>query len=82
MTHALHRLGSLYFNGSDIKGCEPVVVTTGSHEVRDRIKSRFCVGPIVRREFWDKERCNMHQHQGPCKCPKGHRTVAGGLQSV
>lgn len=60
------RLGSLYFSDSNIPGCEPAIATIDSQEISDRIRSRFCIGPIVRREFWEKERSDMRQHQGPC----------------
>jgi hypothetical protein len=66
MTYISDRLGSLYFRDSGVTGCEPAIVTAGPKEVIDRIESQFCVGPITRREFWDKERCGLNYH-GPCK---------------
>ncbi|KAF2454103.1 kinase-like domain-containing protein [Lineolata rhizophorae] len=48
-----------------IPGCEPGTTTVDSREVSDCIKSRFCIGPIVRREFWEKERRDMYEHHGP-----------------
>ncbi|KZF25507.1 kinase-like protein [Xylona heveae TC161] len=65
---SFNKIGSLYFNDSEIPGCEPAATTTGgSREVNNCITSRFCIGPIVRREFWEKERSDMHQYHGPWK---------------
>ncbi|RMD39186.1 hypothetical protein DV735_g5946, partial [Chaetothyriales sp. CBS 134920] len=60
-----NRIGALYFNGCGISGCKPLVATVDSEQVNDRIQPRFCIGPIVRREFWEKERSTMHQYHGP-----------------
>ncbi|KAF1951434.1 hypothetical protein CC80DRAFT_519375 [Byssothecium circinans] len=64
---SFHRLGSLYFHDSNIPGCEPAVATADSQNISDQIRSKFSIGPIVRREFWGKERSSMHQHHGPWK---------------
>jgi hypothetical protein len=61
-----NRLGSLYFTESGIPRCEPAIITDGPPEVSDHIRSRFCIGPTVQREFWEKERSQMHEYQGPC----------------
>ncbi|RMZ81401.1 hypothetical protein DV738_g2281, partial [Chaetothyriales sp. CBS 135597] len=60
-----NRIGALYFNGCGISGCKPLVATVDSQQVNERVQSRFCIGPIVRREFWEKERSKMHQYHGP-----------------
>jgi hypothetical protein len=67
LTLITHRVGSLYFKDSGISGCQPAEIESGPENVKDTIRSRFCIGPIVRREFWEKERSHMHQYQGPCK---------------
>ncbi|KAJ4376327.1 Phosphotransferase enzyme [Neocucurbitaria cava] len=61
---AFDKLGSLYFKDSGIEGCEPVIVTDGPQDVIRHIESRFCIGPITRREFWEKQRSDMQYH-GP-----------------
>jgi hypothetical protein len=61
-----NRIGSLYFKDSGVSGCVAAKATAGSREMEDDIESRFSVGPIVRREFWLKERSDMHQYHGPC----------------
>ncbi|KXT03389.1 hypothetical protein AC578_3947 [Pseudocercospora eumusae] len=53
------RIGSLYFSDSGISGCKPTtsdIINADSH--------RFSIGPIVRSEFWEKERAVMG-HKGP-----------------
>ncbi|KAH7382206.1 kinase-like domain-containing protein [Pyrenochaeta sp. MPI-SDFR-AT-0127] len=59
-----NKLGSLYFQDSNITGCEPAVVTSGPQDLMNQIESRYCIGPITRREFWEKERSNM-PYRGP-----------------
>lgn len=59
------RIGSLYFKDSGIPGCETIAATEMPTETADSITSRFAIGPMVRREFWEKERANMHTHHGP-----------------
>ena len=61
------RIGSLYLNNSGVAGCSPAVVTNTSQDTVDLVKSRYSVGPITRREFWEKERSTMQQHHGPCE---------------
>ncbi|KAF2838746.1 hypothetical protein M501DRAFT_1011512 [Patellaria atrata CBS 101060] len=39
--------------------------TATSPELEEIIESRFSIGPIVRREFWAKERSDMSQYHGP-----------------
>ncbi len=68
LTH-INRLGSLYFQDSDIAGCEPAIVTDGPQDLIGRIESRYCIGPITRKEFWEKQRSAMDYH-GPCECFK------------
>jgi hypothetical protein len=62
----LDRIGSLYFKSSRIPGYEATTATEVPQEVRDALNSRFCIGPVAKREFWEKERRNMHRHHGPC----------------
>jgi hypothetical protein len=59
------RLGSLYFKDSDIPGCEPAIITSGPQDIVGHIESTYCIGPITRREFWEKQRSDMQYH-GPC----------------
>ncbi|KAF1845084.1 uncharacterized protein K460DRAFT_354938 [Cucurbitaria berberidis CBS 394.84] len=61
---SFEKLGSLYFQDSGVAGCEPAIVTTGPEDTISHIESRYCIGPITRREFWDKQRSNMQYH-GP-----------------
>ncbi|KAF2281620.1 uncharacterized protein EI97DRAFT_438940 [Westerdykella ornata] len=58
------KIGSLYYADSGISKCEPAIAT-GPQEMADALKSRFCIGPTVQPEFWEKERRHMHQYQGP-----------------
>ncbi len=64
---SFRRIGSLYFNDCGIVGSMPAEAATDSKDISERIQSRFCIGPIVRREFWEKERSNMSQYHGPCR---------------
>ncbi|KAH5433184.1 hypothetical protein HBI32_055360 [Parastagonospora nodorum] len=57
-------IGSLYFKDSGIEGCESAVVTTSPQDVAEHIKSKYSIGPITRREFWEKQRSEMQYH-GP-----------------
>ncbi|KAI8933313.1 hypothetical protein NX059_009938 [Plenodomus lindquistii] len=61
---SLEKLGSLYFKNSSIAGCEPAIVTSGPQDVVSHIESNYCIGPITRREFWEKQRSDMQYH-GP-----------------
>jgi hypothetical protein len=56
----------MYFKDSGIAGCESAIVIDGPRHDADRIESRYCIGPITRREAWDKERREL-PHHGPCK---------------
>ncbi|KAH8717009.1 kinase-like domain-containing protein [Phaeosphaeriaceae sp. PMI808] len=58
------RLLSISFQ-NNLPRCEPAVLTTGSREVTNFVQSRFCIGPIVKKEFWVKERSKLHKHHGP-----------------
>ncbi|KAF2010202.1 phosphotransferase enzyme family protein [Aaosphaeria arxii CBS 175.79] len=62
---SFQQIGSLYFKDSNVPGCMPAAPTAGSQKIVDQISSRFCLGPIARREFWENERAHMSQHQGP-----------------
>jgi hypothetical protein len=62
----LNSIGWLYFKNSGFSGCGNAKATAASRELEDNIESRFAIGPIVRREFWAKERSDMHQYHGPC----------------
>jgi hypothetical protein len=57
----------LYFKNSGISGCEPAIVTSGPQDVVGHIETTYCIGPITRREFWEKQRSDM-AHHGPCTC--------------
>ncbi|KAI4947449.1 hypothetical protein J4E91_006803 [Alternaria rosae] len=61
---SFEKLGSLYFKDSGIAGCEPAIVTSGPQDVVGHIESTYCIGPITRREFWEKQRSEMQCH-GP-----------------
>ncbi|KAH7110055.1 kinase-like domain-containing protein [Dendryphion nanum] len=61
---SFEKLGSLYFKDSGIAGCEPAIVTTGPQDIVGHIESTYCIGPITRREFWEKQRSDMQYH-GP-----------------
>ncbi|EMD61142.1 hypothetical protein COCSADRAFT_345271 [Bipolaris sorokiniana ND90Pr] len=50
--------------GNGIPGCEPAIITSGPQEVVSQAESTYCIGPITRKEFWEKERSNM-ECQGP-----------------
>lgn len=58
----------MYFQESDIAGCEPAIVTNGLQDSSDYIKSRYCIGPVTRREFWEQELSDL-EHHGPCESP-------------
>ncbi|KAF1358902.1 kinase-like protein, partial [Lizonia empirigonia] len=61
---SFEKLGSLYFQDSGIAGCEPAIVTNGPEDIIGHIESRYCIGPVTRREFWEKQHSDMHYH-GP-----------------
>ena len=58
------RLGSIYFNKSSVAECSPAIVTNALQDIVDLVKSRYSIGPITRREFWEEERSKMQYH-GP-----------------
>ncbi|KAH6633274.1 kinase-like domain-containing protein [Boeremia exigua] len=57
------RLLSVSFE-NNIPGCQPAAVQSGPQDVLDHIESTYCIGPITRREFWQKQRSTMQYH-GP-----------------
>ncbi|KAF1354277.1 hypothetical protein EJ07DRAFT_133379 [Lizonia empirigonia] len=59
---SFEKLGSLYFKDSGIAGCEPAIVTSGPQDVVGHVESTYCIGPITRREFWEKQRSDMQYH--------------------
>jgi len=61
-----NRIGSLYLKNSGYADCVAAKSTATSRELEDKIESRFDIGPLVRREFWAKERNDMRQYHGPC----------------
>lgn len=61
---SISKVGSLCFKGNGIPGCEPAIITSGPQEVVSQAESTYCIGPITRKEFWEKERSNM-ECQGP-----------------
>ncbi|KAF1837684.1 hypothetical protein BDW02DRAFT_576964 [Decorospora gaudefroyi] len=44
---------------SDSIRCEPAIVTSGPQDVVGHVESTYCIGPITRREFWEKKRSDM-----------------------
>ncbi|KAF1828217.1 hypothetical protein BDW02DRAFT_635315 [Decorospora gaudefroyi] len=64
LSFSFEKLGSLYFKDSGIAGCEPAIVTSGPQDVVSHVESTYCIGPITRREFWEKQRSDMQYH-GP-----------------
>lgn len=59
------RIGSVYFSDSGILGCTPLNDSVTFSNADSAHRLRFSIGPIVRREFWEKER-SVTGHQGPC----------------
>ncbi|KAL4800177.1 hypothetical protein BDV19DRAFT_353563 [Aspergillus venezuelensis] len=66
------RYGNLYFSSEDIPGAVPAEVTGDvSAEVKDSIRRRFAIGPVVDQDFWKGERAEMDIDRGPWKRPQG-----------
>ncbi|KAH7402342.1 kinase-like domain-containing protein [Phaeosphaeria sp. MPI-PUGE-AT-0046c] len=61
---SFEKLGSLYLKESGIAGCEPAFVTSGPQDVFGQVEANYCIGPVTRRELWEKERSDMQYH-GP-----------------
>ncbi|KAJ8107220.1 hypothetical protein OPT61_g9014 [Boeremia exigua] len=65
------KFGSLYFKDSGILNCEPVFITGAPQDTITKIETRYCIGPITQREFWQRQRGDM-QHHGPWTSSAGY----------
>ncbi|KAF2718814.1 hypothetical protein K431DRAFT_322140 [Polychaeton citri CBS 116435] len=54
---------SLYFSDEKVAGREPAEGICDSPKLVDRVRARFCIVPITRRDHWMKERESMGQFQ-------------------
>jgi len=58
--------GSLYYkNDVPVPLRAPTLLEGLSPD--DELNSKFCIGPIARRDFWEAEREHMDINRGPCK---------------
>lgn len=49
-------------------GCEAAEITGDfSEEIKEEVRKRFVIGPVVDRSFWDGERATMDINRGPCE---------------
>ncbi|KAH6638995.1 kinase-like domain-containing protein [Boeremia exigua] len=60
------RYGSLYFASDAFPGCEKLeIVGDLPQSLRNVMKNRFVIGPVVDRDFWHRERASMDIDRGP-----------------
>lgn len=60
------RYGNIYFAQNAFAGCEKAELAgTVSRSQREEVGARFVVGPVVDRDFWNKERATMNIDRGP-----------------
>ena len=65
------RYGALYFKDHAPEGCVTAeVVSDVPESVKDDVKARFVIGPLVNEAFWQDERAHMRIERGPCKQSK------------
>ncbi|KAB8235616.1 uncharacterized protein BDW43DRAFT_298676 [Aspergillus alliaceus] len=58
--------GSLYFADNSFPGCEKAEATSDIPESKKmEVDRRFFIGPVAKKEFWDKERAVLDMDQGP-----------------
>ena len=63
-----HSYGNLYFKNDAFPDCGPaVVVGDVQPSLKEEVKDRFVIGPVIDRAFWDGERSAMDLDRGPCK---------------
>ncbi|RAK96108.1 aminoglycoside phosphotransferase family protein [Aspergillus ibericus CBS 121593] len=68
---SFNRYGNLYYASEDIPGAVAAeIMGDVPAEVKDRVKSRFVIGPVVRRDYWRKERAKMPLDRGPWTRPQ------------
>lgn len=64
----MYSYGNLYFAKDAFPGCYKVEVTTEvPEELKRDVQSRFVIGPVVDRDFWECERAAMDIDRGPCE---------------
>ncbi|KAB8209366.1 kinase-like domain-containing protein [Aspergillus parasiticus] len=65
---SLNRYGSLYYASENIPGAVAAEANGDiPTEVERTVLSRFAIGPVAERGFWNKERAKMSLDRGPCK---------------
>ncbi|PYI05424.1 phosphotransferase family protein [Aspergillus sclerotiicarbonarius CBS 121057] len=63
---SLNRYGNLYYASENILGTIAAEITGDvPPEVKNQVKSRFVISPVVEREYWSKERAKMALDRGP-----------------
>lgn len=58
--------GNLYFATDAFPGCEIAEVANNT-SLKEKVESRYVIGPVVDRAFWNKDRAHMDISRGPCK---------------
>ncbi|KAH7377624.1 kinase-like domain-containing protein [Pyrenochaeta sp. MPI-SDFR-AT-0127] len=67
------RYGCLYFANDGFPGCEKAELTgEAAHSLKREVGSRFVIGPVVDRDFLDRERASMDIDRGPWKRPQDY----------
>lgn len=67
----------MYFADNAFPGCEKAeVVGNVSQSLKDQVKSRFVIGPVAHKRFWDGERARMTIDRGPCETRFPSRSVS------
>ncbi|KAB8225702.1 kinase-like domain-containing protein [Aspergillus novoparasiticus] len=65
---SLNRYGSLYYADENIPGAVAAeAIGDIPTEVKRTVLSRFAIGPVAERGFWNKERAKMSLDRGPWK---------------
>jgi hypothetical protein len=59
--------GCIYFASDVVRDAVPAQITSDvSAELREQVRGKFTIGPIVDIQFWKEERAHMDISQGPC----------------
>jgi uridine phosphorylase len=64
----MNSYGNLYFANDAFPGCEKAeVIGALPQSLKDVVKDRFVIGPVVDQDFWHRERASMDIDRGPCQ---------------
>ncbi|KAI9675676.1 MAG: Phosphotransferase enzyme [Caeruleum heppii] len=76
ITNQASSYGNLYYADEAIKGAVAAeVVGSAPSELKEQVRKRFTIGPVVTRDFWSGERSKMDVDRGPWTSPKDYASA-------